>query len=129
MSQHTILAIDFDGTIAEEGYWPELGPVRKNCQEYLRRLCAEGFYIIIWTCRAGDHVEKIHKYMAEHDLPYDQINEHHPALVIRYGNDTRKIAADLYIDDKNLGGIHEDWETIYHDVITESKLLKKKFLD
>jgi hypothetical protein len=29
-----------------------------------------------------------------------------------YGSDCRKISGDVYIDDKNLGGIPDDWDEI-----------------
>ena len=36
----------------------------------------------------------------EHGLVFDMINENLPELVELYGNDCRKVNADIYIDDK-----------------------------
>lgn len=106
------LAVDFDGTIVENAY-PLIGKLRKNVKRVLARLRKEGYYIIIWTCRCGEHEQAVINFLAAEGIEYDQINKHHPDVMAFYNNDTRKISADIYIDDKQLGGLPEDWETIY----------------
>ena len=48
-----VIAIDFDGTIVEEGY-PNIGAMRKGAYKYIRKLVNEGHFIIINTCRSGE---------------------------------------------------------------------------
>jgi hypothetical protein len=58
-------------------------------------------------------------WLLEHGIPFDRINDHHPANIAKYGGDTRKIFADLYIDDRQLGSL-PDWMEIY-DKIAKSE--------
>lgn len=112
LKKKVILAIDFDGTIAVADY-PGIGAPKKNVSKVLNRLHEEGFVIIIWTCREGDHLNQIGDWMIEHDIPWYDMNHHHEDVKNHFVNDTRKVAADIYIDDKQLGGIPDDWEDIY----------------
>lgn len=98
-----IIAVDFDGTIVRSQY-----PVIKSEQPYavdtLKRLKAQGHYIIIWTCRTGKELLNATNWLLEHGVPFDRINDHCPDNVAKYGNGGNKIYADVYIDDNNLGG-------------------------
>lgn len=107
-----ILAVDFDGTIVQNAY-PRIGALRVNVKRVLKRLRSEGFYIIVWTCRYGQYQQDAQDFLEKEGIEYDIINEHHPEVISFYKNDTRKISADIYIDDKQLGGLPDDWETIY----------------
>jgi hypothetical protein len=107
-----ILAIDFDGTIVEDRY-PEIGPLRPGAKEVINRLWASGRYkIIIWTCRTGAPAIDAECFLQRGSFFYDLFNESCPQNVAEYGGaDTRKIYADMYIDDK---GLHElpSWHEI-----------------
>lgn len=98
-----IIAVDFDGTIANNT-WPDLGVPFEGVVECLSELVKQGHYIIIWTCR-HDSVDEVRDWLHSYRIPFHRINEHHPKLIELYKNDTRKISADIYIDDKNLGGL------------------------
>jgi hypothetical protein len=123
-----ILCIDFDGTIAELEY-PRLGAPKANVTKVLADLYDEGAYIIIWTCREGSHIEDIKKWCFDYGVPYHQINQHHPDILNHYGNDTRKVAADIYIDDKCLNGLPNDWLDIYQLIKLKASELHSKLLD
>ncbi len=103
-----IFAVDFDGTIVEgwrpdgEIYHPEIGPLRSGAREALLLMRERGHTIIIWTCRDGDEREKIAEYLRSAGVPFDYINEHHPELMHTFGNNTRKVWAHYYIDDRNI---------------------------
>ena len=56
----------------------------------------------IWTCRARDALEKAVAWCAEQELSFDAINNNLPEIVEKYGNNSRKITCDYYIDDKAL---------------------------
>lgn len=113
-----VLAIDFDGTIAELSF-PEVGALRKGADVYIRKLFNEGHYIIINTCRSGKMEGMAEDFLKSHDIPYDYINSNLPELIDLYKQDCRKISADYYIDDKCLWGI-PSWEQIY-------KIIQEKF--
>lgn len=130
MSSQTplVIAVDFDHTIAHN-IWPELGTPLSGVQETLQKLKYDGHHIIIWTCREGDDVCcKIPTWLKEHNIPWDQINEHHPEILDFYVKDTRKILADIYIDDKNLGGL-PPWDQMYDLINKHALTLVKRALD
>jgi dUTP pyrophosphatase len=118
-----LIAIDFDGTIVEDHY-PNIGPLRKNAAKVINRLQEEGHQIIIWTCRTN--TEDIHRFLRVNRIDFDRINENCPYRINYYkGTDPRKLGADMYIDDKQLGGIPEDWEDIYQMISSSNHKLPK----
>lgn len=111
-----IIAIDFDGTIAEHLY-PEVGALRKDAKEVIKYLYSKGHEIIIWTCRYGATADLAKKALDEWGIPYHKFNEHIDHVKEEFGNDTRKIFAHVYIDDRNLGGI-PSWKQILKILIS-----------
>lgn len=107
-----IIVIDFDGTIVENAY-PEIGNLRKNVKKVLQRLHEEGHEIIINTCRAGIFEGNVYSFLQQENIFFTYINCNIPWKIEQYGQDCRKISGDVYIDDKSLGGIPDDWEEIY----------------
>lgn len=56
----------------------------------------------MWTSRAGADLENAVEWCRLQGLVFDAVNEPLPEQIKRWGNDTRKIYADYYIDDKNM---------------------------
>ena len=108
-----ILAIDFDGTIAELS-WPEPGALKKDADTYINILYNEGHIIIINTCRSGKYEGMAQDFLDYHGIKYHYINSNYPKLIRKYKQDCRKISADIYIDDKCLMGLPNTWEEIYN---------------
>lgn len=111
-----IIAIDFDGTV-HWGEYPQIGIVVKGAVENIMKLRQDGHYIIIWTCRQGDLLTEAVNWLLEKGIPFNRINDNHPENKLKYGGDTRKIYADLYVDDRQIGGLPE-WSKIYEYVKT-----------
>lgn len=111
MRKKRILAIDFDGTITT-GPYPAIGGLNKGAKLYINKLYAEGYYIIINTCRSGERLKEAKTFLDAQGIAYHLINENDPDNIKRYGQDTRKIFAHLYIDDKNLQGF-PGWRRAY----------------
>lgn len=111
-----IIAIDFDGTIVDHEY-PEIGKLKKNVQRVLRRIKDDGHDIIIWTVRSkvNDAISKAVDALHVAGIEYTCINDDAPQVKYEWGwaDFSRKIYADVYIDDRNLGGLPDDWEEIY----------------
>ncbi len=122
-----ILAIDFDGTIAELSF-PECGKIKKDAVYYISKLYLEGHDIIINTCRSGIYEGLAQKFLEKHEIPYHYINSNMPHLIEHYKQDCRKISADLYIDDKCLMGLPESWEEIYNIIQERWKNIKSECL-
>lgn len=93
-----VIAVDFDGTLSY-GEWPHAGKPNTRLIEWLKERKAKGDNLILWTCRQGEPLDIAVKWCAEQGLEFDAVNENLPAMIALYGSDTRKIAADWYIDD------------------------------
>lgn len=96
-----IIAVDFDGTLCE-GKFPDIGAPILPVIEYVKRLRASGNIIILWTCRTGQNLADAVTWCKQQGLTFDYINENVKQNVEQYGGDTRKIFADVYIDDKTI---------------------------
>lgn len=98
-----IIAIDFDGVLARTNY-----PVILGCMPYVReameQLHKEGHYLIVNTCREGAALVVAVNWLLEQGIPFDRVNDNAPDNILEYSNNSRKLYADQYIDDRNLGG-------------------------
>jgi len=94
-----VIAVDFDGTLCVN-HFPDIGePIRRTIQ-YIKRERACGSFIILWTCRQGERLTAAVDWCKRQGLIFDYINENTAENIAKYGGDTRKINADIYIDDK-----------------------------
>lgn len=69
---------------------------------FAKAVKAQGHQIILWTSRAGADLENAVEWCRLQGIVFDAVNEPLPEQIKRWGNDTRKIYADYYIDDKNM---------------------------
>ena len=69
---------------------------------YLNRMRDQGHKVILWTCRAGEALDLAVSWCRSYDLEFDAINDNLPEIVEKYGNNSRKITCDFYIDDRAL---------------------------
>lgn len=99
-----IIAVDFDGTLCENK-WPEIGAPNETLINYLKEEQRNGSKVILWTCRAGKILENAINWSKEHGIIFDAINENLPEVLDWMGGDSRKIYADVYIDDRNYDAI------------------------
>lgn len=93
-----IIAVDFDGTLCIEG--------RPNLVLFARLQASQraGNIVILWTCREGKRLNEAVTFCRKHGLIPNCVNRNHPAGIAIMGHDSRKVYADLYIDDKNMRG-------------------------
>ena len=113
------IAVDFDGTIVEHRY-PEIGPEIPFAVDTLKMLQNERHLIILWSVREGKLLEAAVEWCQQRGLEFYAINRDYPEETLT-GNPsfTRKLKADVFIDDRNLGGL-PDWGTIYR-MITKKR--------
>lgn len=119
------IAIDFDGTIVEHRY-PEIGRTRPLAFQTLKALQDKGHRLILWTYRNGGVLEEAVNFCRKHGVEFYAVNKNYPEEV--WGEtESRKILADIYIDDRNLGGI-PSWGEIYSILCPDEELefMKKK---
>ena len=108
-----VIAVDFDGTLCVNR-WPEIGEPNAELIGQLIEEQKNGAVIILWTCRADRMLEEAVKWAEEQGLKFDYVNRNVPERIRAYKNDSRKISADVYVDDRaaafhfggklNLGG-------------------------
>ncbi len=98
-----IIAIDFDGTISR-GKYPAIDGLQPYAAETVNALYDAGHYIIINTCRSGEQLLEAINWMLGQGIRFHRVNDNHPDQTARYKNNSRKIYAHVYVDDKNLGG-------------------------
>jgi hypothetical protein len=111
-----IIAIDFDGTIVEHAY-PAIGKPIPFAIDTLLQMQKDGHRLILWTVRTGDLLQEAIDYCAKRGLYFYAENENYRGEVeeLQPGEYHRKLDADMFIDDKNLGGL-PDWGVIYNAV-------------
>lgn len=114
------IAVDFDGTIVEHRY-PAIGEEFLFAIETLKELQRQQHQIILWTYRAGKELEEAVEYCRKRGLEFYAVNKNYPEE-IEDGSQSRKINADLYIDDRNLGGF-PGWDVVL-EMITSGKALE-----
>lgn len=100
--RNLIIAIDFDGTI-HDGTGFNIGNPLPGAIPTIQRLRKRGHKIIIWTCRSGKQLDEAVHWLLRHSVPYDAVNANLPERIKAFRGDTRKVSADLYVDDKGLG--------------------------
>lgn len=107
-----IIAIDFDGTIVEHKY-PNIGKPIPFAIETLLKLQEDNHKLILWTVREGALLQEAIDYCNKRGLYFYSANENY----IGENKDTspRKLKADMFIDDRNIGGL-PNWGVIYNTV-------------
>ncbi|MDF1548395.1 MAG: hypothetical protein P1P88_11275 [Bacteroidales bacterium] len=104
------IAVDFDGTIVEHKY-PKIGKVMPFAFETLIELQKQGHQLILWTYRAGKELDDAVNFCSENGLEFYAVNKNMPEE--EYDETiSRKIYADVYIDDRNFGGF-PGWSLIW----------------
>ena len=95
------IAVDFDGTLCYSK-WPDCGQPNQPLITYLQEWRRNGNKLILWTCRAGEALSKAVEWCKEQNLEFDAVNDNLPEIIELYGNNSRKITCDHYIDDRAL---------------------------
>ena len=123
ITKKLIIAVDFDGTIVEDAY-PNIGNPRLFAFETLIRLQNDGHRLILWTYRNGSRLNEAVIFCKENGIDFYAVNESFPGEELTESI-SRKIHADLFIDDRNIGGVL-GWGEIYQMLTKEEPLLTKQ---
>lgn len=99
-----IIAVDFDGILTvDEVAFPAIGDPDYSMVSFVRELIDQGHEVILWTCRTDDALDAAVKWCDDRGLRFCAINHNAPSNVAKYRsmypNGTRKVSADIYIDD------------------------------
>lgn len=112
--QPKTIAVDFDGTIVENAY-PAIGKPLLFAFDTLKKLQDQGYILILWTYRTGIKLQEAVDFCASHGIDFYAVNKSYPEEVMNK-DISRKIHADLFIDDRNIGGMM-GWGEIYQMLI------------
>jgi len=123
ISETITIAVDFDGTIVEDNY-PKIGKEKLFAFDTLKKLQEKGHRLILWTYRNGKALDEAVAFCKENGIVFYAVNKSFPEEDFdpKY---SRKINADLFIDDRNVGGFL-GWGEIYQNLIGEEKPVQKK---
>jgi hydroxymethylpyrimidine pyrophosphatase-like HAD family hydrolase len=109
-----VIAVDFDGTIVEHAY-PQIGKEMLFAFATLKELQKRGHKLILWTYRHGEYLTDAVEYCKKNGLEFYAVNKNFPEENWDQ-NVARKINADIFIDDRNVGGFlgwSEIWQTLH----------------
>lgn len=112
-----IIAVDFDGTIVEDRY-PRIGKPIMFAFETMIKLQQKGHRLILWTYRKGASLEEAVEFCKANGVVFYAVNQSFPGEEFDESF-SRKIHADLFIDDRNFGGM-KDWGEIYLTLIGDN---------
>lgn len=123
-----VIAVDFDGTIVEHRY-PEIGEEIPFATDTLKMLIADRHKLILWSVREGKLLDDAVNWCRERGVEFYAVNKDYPEERGKENNNhfSRKIKADMFIDDRNIGGL-PDWGTIYQ-IIKEHKTYKDVIME
>lgn len=95
--RHEFLAVDFDGTIAENKF-PNIGDPVPEVIAWMEKFWWQSMFcrIIIWSCRTGEHELLMREWLIKNKVPFDFINDN---PIVNFG---RKVFAHNYLDDRNM---------------------------
>lgn len=95
------IAIDFDGCLCFDSY-PDIGLPNWEIINEIKKEKENGSAIILWTCREGESLKKALKACDRWGIKFDAVNENISEWIDIFGNDSRKIGATEYWDDRSI---------------------------
>ena len=104
-----IIAVDFDGTLVEDRF-PEIGEPIEFVWNELRRAQLQGAKIILWTSRDNDRLKAAVEFCTARGVHFDAINDNLDECKVMFNNNTRKVYANEYWDDKAVSMFCKDYK-------------------
>ena len=99
-----IVAVDFDGVLCRDEF-PGIGSPNYRIISLVREIIDAGHEVVLWTSRADQRLVEAVEWCADRGLHFCAVNENAPSNRARYEgeypNGTRKVYADVYLDDKD----------------------------
>ncbi len=121
-----VIAVDFDGTIVEHKY-PKIGKERTFAFETLKTLQKDGHVLILWTIRTGELLDEAIEYCKKNGIEFYAANKNYPEEIYDESI-SRKVNADIFIDDRNVGGFL-GWGEIYQLINQDNPNNKNNYLN
>jgi hypothetical protein len=102
-----IIAVDFDGVLVQNAF-PKIGEPDREMITLVQLLIQKSnIEVVLWTSRVDQPLEDAVTWCEQMGLQFDAVNDNAPSNKRKYGklypNGTRKVYADYYLDDHNMG--------------------------
>lgn len=126
MINKKIYAFDFDGTIVTNEF-PSIGQPIMEVINMIHEVKKQGHYIILYTMREDQYLADALAFCRGWRIFFDAVNDNLPHMKEFYKNNPRKIFANYYIDDYNMGvsAINKDYAELKQQLEAEVKRLKQ----
>lgn len=121
-----IIAVDFDGTIVEHAF-PGIGKEMIFAIDTLKALQKKGHKLILWTFRNGKELEEAIDYCRSRGIEFYAVNRNFPEEEL-LPDQPRKIQADIFIDDRNIGGF-PGWSKVWQMLHPEGGEFDHQLID
>ena len=126
------IAVDFDGTIVTHKY-PDIGEEIPFAVDTLKMLRNDGHKLILWSVREGELLDAAVQWCRNRGLEFYAVNRDYPEETTDNNPYfSRKLKVDMFIDDRNLGGLpywgtiyqmisqHETWQDVIDEALSQS---------
>ena len=123
-----VIAVDFDGCLCE-AKWPGIGEARQPVIDTLIRERENGAKLILWTCREGATLQAAIMWCLKHDLKFDAVNDNLEENKEHFGNNSRKVWATEYWDDKSVLVFGNEQVTSIVASMPEGGMIVKKWMN
>lgn len=115
-----IVAVDFDGVLCRDEF-PEIGAPNYRIISLVREIADAGHEVVLWTSRADDRLMEAVRWCEDRGLHFCAVNDNAPSNKAKYEseypNGTRKVCADVYLDDKDPRFITTARNKSYNDAL------------
>ena len=107
-----VISLVFYGTLVENMY-PKIGKEIPFATDTLKELIKDGHQLILWSVREDGLLQEAVDWCHRRGVDFWAVNKDYPEEERSKNNHfSRKLKADMFIDDRNVGGL-PDWGTIY----------------
>lgn len=97
-----IIAVDFDGVLVYDDF-PRVGRPIHAMVDFVKYLVSDGEEVVLWTSRVDGRLDEALDTCRNMGIEFCAVNDNAPSNKAmyekEYPNGTRKVYADLYIDD------------------------------
>lgn len=122
-----IIAVDFDGVLCENRF-PDIGDPDYDMVSLVRQLIDVGHEVVLWTSRNGDELQAAVDWCADRGIRFCSVNAPAPSNAEEYNDkyptQSRKIYADVYIDDHNVEFVTQGLEKGRNNMLRYTKQVK-----
>lgn len=126
-----IVAVDFDGILCQDAF-PEIGRPNYEIVALVREIIDAGHEVVLWTCRVDARLKEAIEWCERRRLHFCAVNENAPSNRLQYErqypNGTRKVYADVYLDDKDLAFVLVKKTRGYNEALRRMSVSARKVI-